>query len=491
MTIMLLAPTQANIVLQPIMETNGYIEINNSNSSIPIESDLILHYMDVKETTDILLEMRNDLNTLNTNEQIFIKNEIDTLLSKLKTITPNNRQKRGLINLVGNAWKYLFGTMDNTDQEDITNHFNTVDTNIHNSITNLNQQIKINDHLNKTILLIRDTLAQNQKNSMHFMEGLHKSVRDILKRTIYLESLLILTTIRNHIEHIQNYITTAQNGISDASILTKQEIEDYEINISKIKYLRTAILEKNNELIFVIKIPKTFQYVQIITIIPMPYLNKEIEAGIENTFIYNNETFTYKENNYINECRISKHCTITKTCKLVKNDNTEIININDQTIIVKNARNNTITNNYNNTKNVLNGNFLIQYNNCTLTIANKKFSNQNKMYLDKIIVPKFRNITFNSTLTMEEVKLKTIQNLKEIEEIKYNNKMISYVIPPIVVVPLIIILIFLLYDKCKTHNKRIQENPLSRGGGVTYILPQPPLVDINSIIAKYSKQNTN
>lgn len=67
MTRMVLAPTQANIMLQPIMETNGYIELYNNKFSIPIESDLVLHYIVVKETTSSLLLMRNYLNTLKPN----------------------------------------------------------------------------------------------------------------------------------------------------------------------------------------------------------------------------------------------------------------------------------------------------------------------------------------------------------------------------------------------------------------------------------------
>lgn len=262
--------------------------------------------------------------------------------------------------------------------------------------------------MNRTIQLVKLTLTQNQNNIIRSMDTLQKTVKDILTKNIYIENLLILSTLRNHVEHIQNFITTAQNKIGDATILTKQEIDDYDIDISKIKYLRTAIFENQNELIFLIKVPKTFQSIQTITIIPVPFLYREIEAEIENIFKYNNKIYKYEENKFVNECKISKHCTIKKTCKLVKNYNTEIINVNDQTIIIKNAKNNTITNNLSNKNEILNGNYLIQYNNCTLMIANEKFSNKNKLYLDKIIVPKFQNVTFNNTLTMEEVKLTTI-----------------------------------------------------------------------------------
>uniref|UniRef100_A0A034VS88 Uncharacterized protein n=1 Tax=Bactrocera dorsalis TaxID=27457 RepID=A0A034VS88_BACDO len=302
----------------------------------------------------------------------------------------------------------------------------------------------------------------------------------------------MLNSIKNHIEHIQIYITTAQNGINDANILTKNEIDYYNINIEKIKYLRTAIFEKERELIFVIKVPKIFFNIQVITIIPIPYLNKEINAEISNVFKYNDKIYEYKKNKYINECTISKHCTIDKTCELITNVNSEIININDEIIIVKNAKNYLIQNNCGSEALQLNGNYVIKYNNCSIELANQKFSNNYKMFIDKIIS---NNITFNTTLTLEELKLTSIHNLKEIEEIKYKNKIVTYSTPTVVILIVILFVIILMCNHCKRNKKRIQENPSSRGGGVTYIVPQTTICNENSnvdeIIRKYLNQPNN
>lgn len=67
------------------------MEVNSSNLSITLESALILYhiYVDVNETVDRLMQMRKHLKILNKKVLICIKNEIDTLLSKLKTITQN------------------------------------------------------------------------------------------------------------------------------------------------------------------------------------------------------------------------------------------------------------------------------------------------------------------------------------------------------------------------------------------------------------------
>lgn len=438
--------------------------------------------------------MHENLNTLHSDQKAYINDQIGVLLSKLKTITPTIRQKRGLFNFVGNAYKYLFGTMDDTDREDITNHLNTVDSNIHNSITGLNQQIKINNYFNKTIQLIKDTITQNKNDILYHTQGLHRTIKNVLIQNIYLEKLLMLTTIKNHIEHIQSYITTAQNGISDASILTDKEINDYEINISKIMYLRTAIFQNNNDLIFIIKVPKTFNTIHVITIVPIPNPDKEINTEIEEVFEYDNKIYTYRNNKYINEYVLSKHCIINKTCQLIKNENTEILNINDYTIVMKNAKNNKISNNCGSENKTLLGNVIIQYNNCTIEIAGKKFSNNIKTYIDKIILPQFNKITFNTTLTLEELKLTSMQNLKEIEEIKYNNKIVTYSVPIIIVVISVLVSAALMYCHCGRNNGRIQENPPSKGGGVTYILPQLPNLqprksattsDIEAIMQKY------
>ena len=44
------------------------------------------------------------------------------LLPRTVKVTKRYRKKRGLVNMVGYAFKYLFGTMDNRDMETI-NHF--------------------------------------------------------------------------------------------------------------------------------------------------------------------------------------------------------------------------------------------------------------------------------------------------------------------------------------------------------------------------------
>lgn len=71
--------------------------------------------------------------------------EVQLLKSKIKTITfsTHKRNKRGLINGVGTLYKWLFGTMDDIDRQEIVQHFEIIDTNNHNAINNLNKQIHI------------------------------------------------------------------------------------------------------------------------------------------------------------------------------------------------------------------------------------------------------------------------------------------------------------------------------------------------------------
>ena len=73
----------------------------------------------------------------------------------------------------------------------------------------------------------------------------------------------------------------------------------------------------------------------------------------------------------------NKHtlCIIKNDCQLIKNKDFEILELNIDTIIIKNASNITINQTCNSEKIVLNGNYLINYNNCSIKIKDYYFSN--------------------------------------------------------------------------------------------------------------------
>lgn len=55
----------------------------------------------------------SNIEDLDIDNREILKSEIKTIKSKVKTIMPNiHRKKRGLINIIGNSYKWLFGILE-------------------------------------------------------------------------------------------------------------------------------------------------------------------------------------------------------------------------------------------------------------------------------------------------------------------------------------------------------------------------------------------
>lgn len=96
-----------------------------------------------------------------------------------------------MLNFLGGALKFIAGTMDNDDAEDIANHFKTVQLNEHNIIKNYNKQIQINEQIAKELENITNHINENQNliinkiNNLQFK--LNKLERKIIESDIIRE----------------------------------------------------------------------------------------------------------------------------------------------------------------------------------------------------------------------------------------------------------------------------------------------------------------
>ena len=120
----------------------GNIEITDLNINegyLPIkigEMKLINHYIKIIHiinTTELevaktqikinmdLLKRTLPSDSINDNIYTTLSRNFHELESKLKTLMPRHRNKRGLINLLGKTLKVIAGTMDSEDEQEIFN----------------------------------------------------------------------------------------------------------------------------------------------------------------------------------------------------------------------------------------------------------------------------------------------------------------------------------------------------------------------------------
>lgn len=462
-------PIDGRLEVQEIKDNVGFTIIKLDDVKIVTETDIILHIINPIELIEIINSISTNIKNLDIQNKDLLLTELQGLTNKVQTIIPRDQRfKRGLINIVGSASKWLFGTMDEEDRQKIEEKLKILEFNNHNIVNGFQGQIRINDQVNKTLVQLKNIILKDRNLILKEFNELSSS----LKQNLYYDQLLKIQLLKEKIEHIQDNIVSARHGILHPNILTDEEIKYYNIDFYKLQYVKMGVTKfQNNTLIFAIKIPKTFTNVQLKTIIPLPNKEKkEIDYTEENIIEINNITYKYKELTTINELRVSKHCIFKKNCNLIKNNKTEIITLDDETIVIKNAFNLTLNHTCDKRNFKLSGNILIHYNNCTLRILNHVLSNTKEIIKERFYYPNIEEYNnFTEKISFEEIILNLENNIKEVEEIK-NQKNISIGLNMIIIIilKLAFIPITFLFVKCCLMKKRIQENSISNGGEVIY-----------------------
>lgn len=477
--------TEGRMDVQEIKDNSGFTVINGDKIKIVTRTEIILHIINPIEILEIIDNLSTNINSLDIQNKDFLLLELLGLKSKMKTITLRDRRvRRGLINIIGSAEKWLFGTMDEEDRIKIEEHLRILDSNSNNIVNGFNGQIRINDQVNKTLVQLKNIILKDRNLILKEFDRLSLG----LKQSLYFDQLLKIQILKEKIENIQDNVASARHGILHPNILTDKEIEYYDIDFYKLQYIKLGIGKfQNSTLIFAIKVPKTFTEVQLKTIVPISNREgKEIDWSQETIFEMDKNIYKYEELKTINELHLSKHCSYKKDCKLIKNNKTEIILFDEETIIIKNAYNLTLNNTCDKRKLILSGNTLIHFNNCSLNILNHILSNTKQIIKERFYYPnieEFKN--FKDKVTFEEFLINFENNIEEIKQIK-NDKHISLGINMIVMIilKLMFIPITIILVRFCIKKRRIQENSNRKGGEVMYDSP----IDLNRL-ASYNPDN--
>lgn len=229
----------------PIDEQTGYLKLKVKEVHITNQTNIVVHLINPQEILDTISFIQVNIKHLEIENGDLINNEIETLKTKIKSIMPNpiRRQRRGLVNLVGNAEKWLFGTMDNSDREEIANHLDIIEKNSHNAIQAINEQIKVNKHFNESIESLKTIVRNDRKIILNNFNQIESAIKNISKQQMFLDQITKIRFIDNKVNQIQDNIVSAKHSMIHPSILTSQEINEYEINFYKLRLLRMGVLE--------------------------------------------------------------------------------------------------------------------------------------------------------------------------------------------------------------------------------------------------------
>ena len=203
------------------------------------------------------------------------------LTEKIKILT-RNRSKRGLINVIGKAHKWLFGTMDNDDRELIDQNLEIIKKNDHNLIETVNKQISINRDLSDNILKLKKTLDDDRRKFADLSKGLNNVEKQLINKLEEIEVRLRTKLIEDQIDIILDQISMMKLGLVHPGLLTYEKLQSENLDIDRLQNLKTGIIRVEDEmLVLAIKIPKTFDLVDLKIDIPIPNM-QHLELDSEN-----------------------------------------------------------------------------------------------------------------------------------------------------------------------------------------------------------------
>lgn len=237
-----------------------------------------MYKVNLTDIHNLILNLENNVNILNSKNCSLcinnIKPNIDqtnilykNIINAFENINPK-RLKRGLLNIVGSAQKWLFGTLDNDDLELINDKFNKLRNNQQRIVNEVNLRTSILSHMmNKTEQTIKTINSDLEK-----IETSLTNIHDRFLITVLNEYILTNAQILlNYLENLENAISFAQLNVVHHSILKNADLEIIleklnllynQKQLAKFGYLQShrdfygvQLIRNTNELIFNIKIP--------------------------------------------------------------------------------------------------------------------------------------------------------------------------------------------------------------------------------------------
>jgi len=235
--ILILAPNLVH--LQPRIKdiTNPLLPVHFGDAYISLENFHYFYYINITNIVTQILDfqsvIRNYSVQLNNNNSPIIHSKLKTLFrlsqNLLATISP--RQRRGLFNFIGEASNYLFGTLDNTDKQEIVQYIQQLQLNEKNIQNSFVTDKILLENITRTYDSKINSIVRNQATLLQHI----KSISDLKEDSVLLKLLHLqneFTEIENFIERLITAIDFAKMHVLHPTILNIATQQDLLKNIS-------------------------------------------------------------------------------------------------------------------------------------------------------------------------------------------------------------------------------------------------------------------
>lgn len=407
------------IQISNIDTDHGYLLFSSKPIQLPSAVEHHCLRINLTEINTITESFGNKiLNTLAPTRNTFLYNKLLKELNGI-TIHQENRQKRGLLNIVGTAYKYLFGTLDENDRVEIQNNLETVAQN----------SVKVHE-LNDVIQLANSGLEKLKQ---------YEDNRNSIDTLTY-----ELMQFIEFIEDIEMGMQLSRLGLFNPKLLNYDKLEN--VNSQNILLIKTStwINHKDNHLLIISHIPIAHEEKNTVKITPYPDHNGYQLDYTDTKSYYENKNKIYNEEHeeVHNDCITSIIKSKNPICNFTPINTKEMIKYIEPNIILTwNLTETIITQNCqkSNSNIKISGNKIIRITQCKLEIGNIILS-KNYLKPEIDLTPLYP--------PLEITKIKNIQHNEIVKLISQNN----FTFYMIIIIIIFILIILYLYSKYVTKN---------------------------------------
>ncbi|XP_055645603.1 uncharacterized protein LOC129782449 [Toxorhynchites rutilus septentrionalis] len=382
----------------------------------------------LEENANTFLEISRRIDRTSPISDLIIRKskQIADSLIQLKPIK-SRRQKRW--DSIGTAWKWIAGSPDAEDLRLINSSLNDL-------IDQSNEQLKANHVINERITAITNNINQ--------LIDHHTSLNTILLKEMDAITLLLsLDATNNILEEIEDTILRSRVSLPSSKLLTLKEIFLIESILNEqgittdfpedaLNYVKPKVASRNDTLLYILEIPKTHGDCQIIKVIPLIVNDTVITDAPSYIIKSNKKLFTTNEPQktvqQLHETQpFSDHCVfpivmgLESHCYVTQSNQTTIQSLPGSKLLIVNVKNQFISSNCGPHNRILTGNFLLNFEKCSIQIENETFVSEEIISNTKQLIGIFPGLSLNkyiinkqnfSTLTWQ-----TMNNRHRIEHI--------------------------------------------------------------------------
>ncbi|KAF5299366.1 hypothetical protein FQR65_LT09407 [Abscondita terminalis] len=476
-------------------------------------------FLELKRNTSSKISTNeNDVNILKLLKQS--KFRIQSIFTKSENLISFRKHKRSPFNFIGKVSKWLFGTMDDDERQEIYNAINSLTSNQNNIIDNVNSKITLLQNMFTQLKLITNKTNENMLSIETYLNSINHEILNFNQYIIILETVDIL---ENNINEVDTFINELQQSII---LGFRNQLHPFLLRYSQISeelnHLRSlypnGILKLINEHYYysILSVKIGLDTANIIISIEFPIvednnstLYKIVKVPYQNTYILEQCDYlvwSYNKLACVTDYFLIENKYIVKNSNNLKNNNNNCINnivrnnVKNCTIIqveqsttqleaLSDANYLLITNKLNllkyqcQTKGTvkISQNSLIQLPvNCSIEFNNQMYiSAKDEMFkemkLPELSEIKFENIVINDKpfeLTKINLEDNFEKQLMQDQLIHPMEKHLQFNFPYYrISIFVVIIVIFVLYKfrikVCPNKVKKTEDSFLTRHGGVT------------------------